>query len=143
MPTRYKIATLDRAHLATLLDNYGAMATSLEQAYLSPGSVGYCLLENNVPVFAGGIVNMQWRRGEAWMIPTKFYRTHKAICLRYLCRILPVAVVAGGFRRVQATCEIIVSTTLFNWLGFKYEGTLAAFGPNGETCHMYSKVFTK
>jgi len=140
---KYKVVPLNRDYLIWLLAQckLGVMATSLEQSYLSAGSVAYCLLENDEPVFAGGVVNMQWKRGEAWMLPTPFYRNHKLICLRYMHRLIPILSIEGNFRRIQATCAINISTTLFDWLKFKYEGTLASFGPNGEQCHVYARLF--
>jgi hypothetical protein len=140
---KYKVAPLNRDYLIWLLAQckLGVTATSLEQSYLSAGSVAYCLLENGEPVFAAGVVNMQWRRGEAWMLPTPFYHKHTLICLRYMYRLMPILSIEGNFRRIQATCVINVSTTLFDWLKFKYEGTLASFGPNGEQCHVYARLF--
>jgi len=136
-----KIVPLANEHLDSLRKAGNKMCANGD--YLTDGSVGYCLLADGEPVFVGGVVNMQWRRGEAWMLPTIFFREHRDICLRYIYRIIKLAAVTGGFRRIQATCAINISTTLFDWLGFKYEGTLAAFGPNSETCHLYAKVFSK
>ncbi len=134
-----KVEPLNHAHLAKLLK--GGMVESLKQAYLSKGSVAYCLVADGVPVFAGGVVNMQWQRGEAWILPTPFFCKHLRMCYRYVRDLLPVISIEGNFRRIQATCAVTVSTLLFEHLGFSYEGTLKSFGPNGETCHMYAKVF--
>ena len=116
-------------------------ATALEQAYFSPGSVALCLLADDVPVFAGGIVNMQWKRGEAWMLPTPWFKQHVKTCYKSMLEALPKLAARGGFKRVQATCAISVSPSLFRHLGFYSEGTLNAFGPNGETCFMYARLF--
>ena len=139
----YKVVSLNRDYLIWLLAQckLGIPATELEVTYLSAGSVSYCLLENDEPVFAGGVVNMQWKRGEAWILPTPFFRKHIKMCFKYLRDILPVLSIEGNFRRIQATCAINISTLLFDHLGFKYEGTLANFGPNGEKCHVYARLF--
>lgn len=134
-----KVEPLTRSHLRKLLN--GPMASALKKAYLSKGSVAYCLVADGVPVFAGGVVNMHWRRGEAWMLPTPFFRNNIKTCYRYSKEILPLLSVEGNFKRIQATCSIMVSTLLFEHLGFESEGVLQHFGPNGETCHMYAKVF--
>ena len=136
-----KVEPLTREHIDYLDWPRGAIGEEQKKAYLSYGSVGYCLLSEGVPVFAGGIVNLGWRRGEAWILPTKFFRTHIIKCYRYVRDLLPVLSVEGSFRRVQATCATTVSTLLFEHLKFRHEGVLEAFGPNGETCHMYAKVF--
>ena len=119
----------------------GIMARKVEQAYFSLGSVAYCMLVDGEPVLAGGIVNMDWGRGEAWMIPTKFFHSHVRTCYRYIREVLVQAACDGKFRRVQTTCPVMVSTVLFKHLGFSYEGTLAHFGPNGEDCHLYARLF--
>jgi hypothetical protein len=135
-----KIERLNLEHLAVLL--YGhPMRSDLEKSYLSDGSVGYCLVVDGLPVFAGGVVNLQWQRGEAWILPTPFFRKNIRVCYKYLRDLLPVIRVEGGFKRIQATCAVTVSALLFEHLGFGYEGTMHHFGPNGETCHMYAKVF--
>ncbi len=134
-----KVTPLSHEYLTIL----GVRDIDLRRAYFSPGSVSYCLLADNKPVFAGGVVNMQWKRGEAWILPTSWFHKHKLVCLRYMARMLPCLAIEGSFKRIQATCIVNISTTLFDWLGFKYEGTLAAFGPNSETCHLYAKVFSK
>jgi len=113
----------------------------LEDNYLSSGSIAYCLLDSKEPVFAGGIVNNKWNRGEAWILPTPFFRKHVKTCFRYMRDLLPVMSEDGNFKRIQATCAINISTLLFDHLGFKYEGTLASFGPNGEQCHVYARLF--
>ena len=117
------------------------LAAQLERAYFSPGSVALCLLADGEPVFAGGIVNMQWNRGEGWFIPTQFFRAHVKVCLRSLREYIPRMAVENGFVRLQATCVKGVSFRILQCLGFEYEGTMKKFGPNGETCDMFSRIF--
>jgi hypothetical protein len=112
-----------------------------KRAYFSPGSVAFCLLSGGIPVFAGGIVNLAWNRGEAWVLPTPFFRRHLSACLRCMREMLPYMASEYGFERVQATCIKGLSAKLFHHLGFSYEGTMAKFGPFGETCDMYSRIF--
>lgn len=113
----------------------------LARTYMSPGSAAYCLLADGVPVFAGGIVNLQWRRGEAWILPTPFFRAHVKSCFRVVRKMLPEIAMENGFRRVQAVASDGVSAKLFEHLGFCYEGTLKHFGPLGETCRLYARFF--
>src|SRR5580692_9367672 len=131
-----EIVNLNPGYLDTLLK--GAPPTlftaQLHRAYFSPGSTSYCILEENEPVFAGGIVNMQWNRGEAWMLPTRFFREHVKLCLKAMRKHLPLLAQDGKFQRVQATCVSGVSSKIFKHLGFHFEGVMLKFGPNGETC---------
>ena len=139
----YKITALSSEHLDKLLPQakLGVDATALRLTYFSPGSVSYCLLADGKPVFAGGIVNLMWCRGEAWMLPTPFFREHVRDCFRRIKDIIPLMAKEGSFKRVQSTCAITVSAILFKHLGFKYEGTLSRYGPSGEDCFMYARLF--
>ena len=133
---------LEPEHLAKLIENVPAsMSEMLGRAYFSPGSAAYCLLQDGVPVFAGGIVNQQWQRGEAWILPTPFFRGHVKTCFRIMKKMLPQIASGNHFGRVQAVAIDGVSVVLFEHLGFEYEGTLKRFGPSGETCELYSKIF--
>ncbi len=135
---------LQAAHIDHLLKQLPGMPTlGLVDAYLSPGSLAYCLIDNKEPVFAGGVVNLQWKRGEAWILPTPYFRTHVKTCYEILRDMLPVMAVEGNFRRIQATCSVMFNTNLFRHLGFNHEGIIRHFGPNGEDCFMYSRVFNK
>jgi len=114
---------------------------TLERSYFSPGSAAYCLLENGHPVFAAGIVNLSWNRGEAWIIPTPFFHSHVKTCFTVIGKQLVSIAKEHKFRRVQVVCGVTQPDTLFKHLGFAYEGTLEAFGPFGERCRMYSRIF--
>ena len=136
-PMHCKIVRLNHEHL----DRLGVNNPELRQAWFSDGSLSYCLMCDSLPVFAGGVVNMQWRRGEAWLLPTPWFRSHIKTCLRKMRDVLPVLAIEGNFKRIQVTCAITVSPLLFRHLGFCSEGVLKAFGPNGETCHLYARLF--
>ena len=139
-----KIVPLEKEHLESLMARSVfpvALTPDLTRAYFSPGSVAYCLLENGEPVLAGGIVNLGWNRGEAWLIPTKFLHDHLKFCLVLINRLLPEMAEEYGFVRVQATCINDPSGKFAKGRGFEYEGFLKKFGPNGEGCYMYSRIF--
>lgn len=111
------------------------------RAYFSKGSAAFCVLVDGEPVFAGGVVNLQWKRGEAWILPTPYFRSHFKSCYFILKSFLPFVADEFGFQRVQATCLTGASASLFQHLGFGFEGTMAKFGPAGETCDMWSRIF--
>ena len=123
------------------LAQVASITTNMQRAYFSPGSVAYCLLHDDKPVLAGGIVNMMWNRGEAWVIPNRFMKRNIRLCIGIMGDVLKRAALEGGFKRVQATCATSVKVGLFRRLGFYYEGTMNHFGPNGETCFMYARIF--
>jgi hypothetical protein len=130
-----EIVPLEPAHL----DKLPFPEAVESRAYFSFGSEAWCVLSDGVPVFAGGFVNLQWSRAEAWIIPTPFLRQHLRLCLRMMRKALYEW--PHGFRRVQATCCKGISSRLFQCLGFDYEGTMKCFGPNGETNEMWSSIF--
>jgi hypothetical protein len=138
-----KVVGLNTGYLAKLIQ--GSEIEKLEEelrlSYFSKGSVSYCLLANGEPVFAGGIINMGFRGGEAWMLATPFFHENVKICYRTLRTMIPKAADVGGFKRVQAVCTVMTSTVLFKHLGFEPEGLLKRFGPNGESCHLYARFF--
>ena len=111
------------------------------RAYFSEGSIALCVLADGEPVFAGGIVNMQWNRGEAWIVPSPWYQTHFKTCFKIMRKFIPLMAKDKGFVRVQATCFKGVSGNFFRHLGFEYEARLAKFGPHGETCDVYTRIF--
>jgi len=142
MPIDVRMVPLQYEHLAAILPNtIIGLLPDLSRSYFSDGSVSYCLLADNVPVFAGGVVNMQWKRGEAWMLPTVWFKAHVKTCYQFMKAVLPVMATTGGYKRIQATCATSVSPSLFRHLGFYSEGVLNCFGPNGESCHLYARLF--
>jgi hypothetical protein len=137
---KYEIVPLQFDHLDVLLGSMDpSLFDELRQSYFSQGSSAECLLADGVPVFAGGIVNAKWKRGVAWMIPTPFFRSHLLTCMRAMKKRFPM--MARGFVRVQAECVQGVSASIIFRLGFKYEGTMQKFGPNGESCRIFARIF--
>lgn len=135
-----QVIKLQPAHIDCILKQFPELPVD-PKVYFSPGSFGYCIVENNEPVFAGGIVKLQWRSGEAWILPTTYFRKHIRICFKVLRDMLPMLAKEGKFARVQANCSIMISTSLFRALDFEYEGVMRRFGPNQEDCFLYSRVF--
>jgi hypothetical protein len=131
------IVPLENAHL----DRMGVPSTLERRSYFSLGSVAYCVLADGEPVFAGGIVQMQWNRGEAWILNTAWFRSHVKTCLKIMQKWLPSMASSYGFKRVQATCIEGTKSSLIRMMGFSYEGKLQKYGPNGEPCRMYARIF--
>jgi hypothetical protein len=138
-----EIIPLNNGHLDRLLEDFPkAFTTAVDpRAYFTPGSVAYCVLSDGEPVLAGGIVTLRWNRGEAWILPTQFFRSHLRSCLRELRRELPRIAFEGKFKRVQAVCVGTVSAKLFRHLDFEFEGICRKAGPQNEDCGMYARIF--
>ena len=130
----YEVVPLTNAHLDRL-----RLPEGLDRrAYFTEGSRALCLLADGDTVFAGGIVNLQWSRGEVWCLPTPFFQRNIRTCFRHMRDRFPALV--RGFVRVQSACIQGKPTGVIRFLGFSYEGTLAKFGPNGEACDMYARI---
>ena len=140
MPDRI-VVSLQPEHICQIVKGLvkpeGISIEEMMQAYFSEGSVSYCLMIDGVPVAAAGIMNLGWNRGEAWLLHSPPFRKSLFGLMR---EMLPRLARINGFRRLQATC-FTRSSTLFEHLGFEREATLKAFGPNGETAEMYSRIF--
>jgi hypothetical protein len=133
------ITEINKADSFNVLPN-AFPAETLAKAYLSPGSVAFCLM-NNEPVIAGGIVNLDWHRGEAWLMHTKKFYKYFKTSLQTLKQEFPKVAVMNGFRRVQAT-SFTDNEILFEFLDFECEHPgLKYFGPNGETVKLYVRFF--
>jgi hypothetical protein len=119
----------------------GISIEEMMQAYFSAGSVSYCLLIDGVPAAAAGIINLGWRRGEAWLLHSSLFDKHIKTSFKLLRDMLPNLAQINKFRRIQATC-FSDSDTLFVHLGFEREGILKSFGPNGENATVFSRLFS-
>jgi len=93
--------------------------------------------ENDHVIAAGGIVDIGWNRGEAWIVVD----SSRLSGVRRAIRIIRESYqsMAKRFRRVQAVCYCD-SDVLIRHLGLEYEATLRAYGPNGEDGRIYARV---
>lgn len=111
----------------------------MTRVYTSPGSVALTLMVDGEPAACGGIIDLTWHRGEAWLLTSPWIDVKSAF--RYLKKMMPLLAQTGGFRRVQATSFDLMNTTLFEHLGFKREGVMDSFGPCGESAILFSRIF--
>ncbi len=119
----------------------GVCLDDMIKAYLSPGSAAYCLADDGKVIFAGGITNLQWGRGEAWILHTAMFRRHLKTCVKILKAKLPSIAIKYGFRRVQAT-SFIDNGCLFKLLGFELESPeMKFYGPSGESAKLFVRFF--
>jgi hypothetical protein len=110
-------------------------------AYTSSGSQARTIMRGSDPVACGGIINIGWRRGEAWFLVSPLMRQYRKTVVSWLRKYLPDLALAGGFRRVQATCFDLENGHLFRFLGFEREGLLRSFGPAGQDAIMFGRIF--
>ena len=110
-------------------------------AYLSPGSAAFTLMCFSAPVACAGIINLGWKRGEAWILISSLFYKYKLTAFRELKKRLLAVATEKGFRRVQAVSVTEEYGKWFKALGFEREGILKAYSPIGQDVIMYSRIF--
>jgi hypothetical protein len=132
-------------HVLSILDGISVPMSSEDMitSYLSPGSISIAMLADGSPVACGGIINVGWHRGEAWVLTSSLSYLYSTRIVREMLRRIPEMAVRGGFRRVQATCFTAGRERFFRFLGFELETEkgLASYGPSGERAFMYAREF--
>ena len=118
----------------------GTSENEMIGAYMSTGSVACTFLKDDVPVFCGGIINLGWKRGEAWLLISKNFYKHRKTAFRSIMQMLPILAKSNGFRRVQAV-TLDGEGEMLKIFGFEYEGFLRSYGPAGQDVFMHSRVF--
>lgn len=115
----------------------------LVQVYLFPGSPASCLLVDDKPVAAGGIINLKWHRGEAWLLIAQDARKHFRAIIRLTKELLTTYAKSSDFHRIQATSYWNESRRLLTMFGFTPEGILKHYGPQGESAVIYARFFNE
>ncbi len=80
--------------------------------------------------------------GTVWTLLSKASKQRGVSLTRGVLRFLDMLHGERGYRRVQATVELGDEPARL-WiiqLGFQYEGTMVAYGPDGATHDMYARV---
>jgi RimJ/RimL family protein N-acetyltransferase len=89
-----------------------------------------------------GIVPL-WRGvGAAWLLGGDELRRHPLALHRAVARGLPRAMRGLGLRRLQISVHENFAASL-RWverLGFRHEGAMPAYGPNGDTYIRYARI---
>jgi len=137
-----EIVPLESSHIEKIYDSLEKIPISKMDyitAALSPGSLAYAAIQDGTIVACGGIVNIGWNRGEAWLLITPQFKSCIKSVYGFMRKLLPQMAKSGKYRRVQATTWN--NSSLFKHLGFSVEGLLLCYGPNGEDTLMYSRIF--
>lgn len=103
--------------------------------------VGYTMLADGKIVFCGGIIDIGWKRGEAWSFMGNLFYKYPKSCYKVCRNKLGEIIKEKGYRRIQALVDIDMygGENFVKHLGFEKEGLLKSYGPDGEDMLMYSK----
>ena len=102
----------------------------------------FTLIDNGHLVVAGGIFPVWDGLGEAWMIPSDQIPKYKIKMIKTLRNHIDLITEEDGLRRLQATVrdDFDIAKKFIEFLGFKREGLLKNYGPDGTDHIMYSRT---
>lgn len=104
--------------------------------------VGYTLMDNNVILGIGGVHNMWDGVGEAWLVISKQGFTKPHTVAKWTNIMFDVIQEEHNYKRLQAAVSLKDQTALrfVHWMGFKEEGIMQKYGPDGSDYARYAKV---
>ena len=111
--------------------------------YLEELGMSFTGIVNNKPIAAGGVSPLWDGCAEGWVLASKdiykypitFARTIK-VRTDYLCKNNFVKRLQTS---VKADCEIAIRFA--KWLGFKPEGLMKHYGPDGSDYYRFARIF--
>lgn len=139
-----RVVPFDPAHLHS-------MALQSSQSWMEPmlknpsygeflKSAGACItiMNGDHVVACGGLVNMWENRAQVWSLISHDAGRHFVRVVRVMQSFLDLQ----DIRRIEATVDADFEQghRLIHMLGFKYEGLMPAYLPNGRDCCLYGRV---
>lgn len=102
----------------------------------------FTLMDNGHLVVSGGIFPVWDGMGEAWLIPSDEIPKYKIRMIRILRDHISSITEEDGLRRLQATVrdDFEVAKRFIEFMGFKREGLMKNYGPDGTDHIMYARV---
>lgn len=99
------------------------------------------IIEHQI-VCCGGIVLLEWNKGEAWTLFSTLINKYPKSVFRFVRDNLELLIREHELNRVQALINPYSdrSQRFAEHLGFEKEGLLRSFGPNGEDYLMYARI---
>jgi RimJ/RimL family protein N-acetyltransferase len=139
----YRLPALERKQWEALTDGlaYDAERTALTLANIEGPKWALVTLAGE-PLAVAGLSYVRPEVWQEWLIATELAwaqhgRTITRHCKRMMDRLLETEA-----RRIQCVClsEKTQAQAWYRVLGFHHEGTLKAYGANGEDCEMYART---
>lgn len=102
----------------------------------------FTLMDNGHLVVSGGIYPIWDGMAEAWLIPSDEMPRYKLKMIKILREHIDLITAEDGLRRLQATvrADYPVALRFIEFMGFKKEGLMKNFGPDGTDHFMYARV---
>lgn len=123
---------------SSFLDHLSTTEAMINNAVFFQEGAFVCLNDRGVSVAVGGIAAAQHGTGNAWLISTDEFDSHKLELIRFVKKLVSGFLKNDG-HRVQCITAGFHSNAL-EWLescGFKKEGELVKYGSNGESFYQF------
>jgi len=100
-------------------------------------------LVNKKPIAAGGVNHLWDNVAEGWVIASKEIWKYPITCARAIKVRTDYLATNNNIKRIQtgvkADCKKAIRFA--EWLGFKREGLMKKYGPDGSDYYLYAKVY--
>lgn len=102
----------------------------------------FTLVVDDELVACGGVVDIGYNRGEAWILFSKLIYKYPVACFRATRKALEEILKKKDYQRLQAFVKTDhdQGKRFAERFGFKHEGDLRGYGPNGETMSIYART---
>lgn len=102
----------------------------------------YSLFVDDKIIGCGGVILFGYNRGECWMLVSSEIKKYKKTVFKAVKEHLDLIVKTNNLRRLQTVvvADYEDGKKFIERLGFKPEGLLKKYGPNGEDFLMYART---
>lgn len=100
-------------------------------------------LLNNKPIAAGGICYLWDGVAEGWVLASRDIFKYPIFCAKTIKRRTDLLAKNNKLKRIQTAVKADSDTAIrfAEWLGFKREGLMKNYGPDGSDHYLYAKVY--
>ena len=110
--------------------------------FLKEVGMSFTGLVNNKPIAAGGVFHLWDGVAEGWVLATKDIYKYPVFCAKHIKQRTEIILKANKIKRIQtsvkADCD--VALRFAKWLGFKKEGLMESYGPDGSDFVRFARV---
>jgi hypothetical protein len=110
--------------------------------FLKEVGMSFTGLVNNRPIAAGGVFHLWDGVAEGWVLATKDIYKYPVFCAKHIKQRTEIILKANKIKRIQtsvkADCD--VALRFAKWLGFKKEGLMESYGPDGSDFVRFARI---
>jgi len=98
---------------------------------------------NSIPIAAGGVNHLWDNVAEGWVIASKEIWNYPITCARAIKIRTDYLATNNKIKRIQTSVKSDCDKAIrfAEWLGFKREGLMKQYGPEGSDYYLYAKVY--